>query len=115
MDLKSLLIATLALVLAPHQPHKADAQSLPPGMSLTCQFTGGPRAGQTENFSGVPGATPVPIGSPCSDAQGSFGVAVSNTPSPSTPTTRPGTPPGMSLTCQFTSGPRTGQTLNFSG
>jgi hypothetical protein len=114
MHLKSLFIATVALVLAPHQPlYKAEAQSLPPGMSLTCQFTSGPRAGQTQNFTGVPGATPTPIGSPCTDGQGSLGVAVSSTPSPSPRT--PSTPPGMSLTCQFTSGPRTGQTQNFSG
>jgi hypothetical protein len=115
MHLKSLVIAAVALVLALHQPpYIAEAQSSPPGMSLSCQFTSGPRAGQTQNFTGVPGAMPTPIGSPCTDGQGSFGVAVSDTPSASTPTTR-GTPPGTSLTCQFTSGPRTGQTQNFSG
>lgn len=46
---------------------------VPTGLSRTCQFTYGPKAGQTETF---PQAWPVPIGSPCTDGILSFGVAI---------------------------------------
>ncbi len=97
------------------------------GMSLTCQFNSGSRAGQTQNFSGVPGARPAPVGSPCTDGQGSYGIAVadgsasSSTAQPTYPNPYGGQnpggalPQGMTLTCQFTSGPRAGQTQNFAG
>lgn len=51
----------------------ASCPGLPPGMSLTCRFTRGPRAGQVQNFCGMP-ARPAPIGGPCTDGT-SFGVA----------------------------------------
>jgi hypothetical protein len=54
------------------------------GMTLTCRFTGGPRAGQTQDYSGVPGAKPAKIGSPCTDGVSSNGIAIS--PSTSTDT-----------------------------
>jgi hypothetical protein len=47
---------------------------LPPGYSLVCRFTSGPRAGQIINFCGLP-ANPAPVGGPCTDGAGSFGVA----------------------------------------
>lgn len=50
----------------------ANAQ-LPPGFSRTCQFTYGPKAGQIETF---PQAWPIPIGSQCTDAIASSGVAI---------------------------------------
>ena len=53
-----------------------DAQYLPPGMSLTCQFTSGPRAGTVFDFSGLPGAMPALIGGPCTDGVASSGFAV---------------------------------------
>jgi hypothetical protein len=61
---------TLASALGVH------AESLPAGMSLTCQFTSGPRAGTSFNFTGIPNVTPAPIGGPCSDGAGSTGYAI---------------------------------------
>lgn len=49
---------------------------LPPGWTLKCQFTGGPRAGTVVDFSGVPLARPAPVGSTCSDGQFSIGSSV---------------------------------------
>jgi len=44
--------------------------------SRTCHFSAGPKAGQTQSFVGVPGVVPAPVGGPCTDAMGSWGVAV---------------------------------------
>lgn len=48
--------------------------NLPPGRSLSCFYSVGPKKGQIEGFCGR--ANPAPIGAPCSDDQGSFGSAV---------------------------------------
>jgi hypothetical protein len=48
--------------------------ALPSGMSLTCKYTYGLKAGQIQNFAGVPGAVPAAVGAPCGDGQGSFGI-----------------------------------------
>lgn len=53
-----------------------QAALLPPGWTLKCQFTGGPRAGTIIDFSGLPLARPAPIGSPCSDGQFSVGFSI---------------------------------------
>jgi hypothetical protein len=53
----------------------AEAATVPPGYSLTCRLMQGPRAGQTQSYVGVPGVRPVPIGAPCQDGQGSYGMA----------------------------------------
>lgn len=45
--------------------------------SYLCQFNTGPRAGSTHDYQGHPSG-PLPIGSPCTDGQGSMGVIVSN-------------------------------------
>jgi hypothetical protein len=55
------------------KPHPGPIRD---GMSLTCAYTAGPKAGQTQNFAGVPGATPVPIDTWCGDGQGNFGEAI---------------------------------------
>jgi hypothetical protein len=95
--------------------------NLPPGMSLTCKYTTGPKAGQTQNFSGVQGAIPAPVGGPCGDGQGSIGTAVADGTRGATPggpqagTGRNSLPPGMSLTCKYTTGPKAGQTQDFAG
>jgi hypothetical protein len=47
---------------------------LPSNMSLVCRFTQGRRAGDVENFCGT-SATPAPIGGPCTDGRGNWGVA----------------------------------------
>ena len=78
------------------------------GTTMTCHFLTGPRAGQTQSYWGVPGVSPVAIGSPCADLLGSFGIGVADG-------TSGGLPAGMTLTCQFTSGPRAGQAQNYAG
>lgn len=72
-----------------------QAGSLPPGMTLTCRFTSGPRAGQVQDYSGVPGARPAPIGAPCTDGISSNGVAVAASNAGANPPEATGnTPPG---------------------
>lgn len=55
------------------RPPNPRCPGLPPGMSLTCRFTNGPRAGQIQDFCGT-AATPAPIGGPCTDGS-SYGIA----------------------------------------
>ncbi len=42
--------------------------------STLCRFTSGPRAGQVQDYAPM---APIPVGSPCQDARGSYGVVVS--------------------------------------
>jgi hypothetical protein len=68
----------LVAASAPGPAPPAAAAPLPPTpvkLSLTCRFTIGPRSGQSQSYEGVPGVTPVPVGAPCADGQGSFGQA----------------------------------------
>jgi hypothetical protein len=95
------------VVSFPWCPSPVEKVSLPSGTSLTCKYTSGPKAGQTQNFDGVPGIVPVPIGAPCTDAQGSLGIAIAGD-AKSLPTR-------MSLICKYTAGPKAGQTQNFAG
>lgn len=76
--------------------------------TMTCHFLTGPRAGQTQSYYGVPGVSPIVIGSPCTDLLLSFGIGVADG-------TSSYLAPGMTLTCQFTSGPRAGQAQNYAG
>lgn len=55
-------------------PPNPPAQ-LPPGWSLKCAFTNGPRTGTVLDFSGLPLARPAPVGAPCTDGQFSFGLS----------------------------------------
>lgn len=41
--------------------------------SFLCKFTTGPRAGQTQDYTGHPSG-PLPVGSPCNDGTSSVGV-----------------------------------------
>jgi hypothetical protein len=52
-----------------------EPAAVPPGYSLTCRLMQGPRAGQSQSYAGVPGVRPVPVGAPCQDGQGSYGMA----------------------------------------
>jgi hypothetical protein len=46
------------------------------GLSSTCQFSNGPRAGQVQHWPrNTPGLTPVPVGQSCTDGV-SYGVAI---------------------------------------
>jgi hypothetical protein len=100
-----------------------DGNSLASGMTLTCRFTSGPRAGQTQDYSGIAGVAPVPVGSPCTDGVSSNGVAIAPGGAGGGRASTGGRSggggnslgSGMTLTCRFTSGPRTGQTQDYSG
>jgi hypothetical protein len=46
-------------------------------LSTVCKFTLGPRVGTTQDFSEL---SPVPIGSPCTDGEGSRGVVIARDP-----------------------------------
>jgi hypothetical protein len=84
------------------------------GMTLTCKFTQGPLAGQTRDYSGVPGARPAPIGSPCTDGRTSNGIAVSPSDASDNASDEPESSPdnsdgsSVSTICQFTYGPKKG-------
>lgn len=103
-----------------------------PGYTTLCRFTEGPRTGDTVDFSATPGAQPVQIGSTCMDMQGNSGVAIAGGQQPEQPLPPQGRyyqsgpeaqaqvaqqalPPGFTLTCRFITGPRGGQTVDFSG
>lgn len=102
-------VFVLAIMVEANSPALAQ-------QSLTCQFTSGPRAGSTIDFTGVQGANPGPIGSPCQDGLGSGGILVApNGSSSPSAQTNVGNVPNISATCQFTAGPRTGQIIDFQG
>jgi hypothetical protein len=96
------------------------------GLSQTCAFNAGPRAGQTVDFGGSPGAVAVQMGSRCADMQGSSGQAVAGGRQQGQGRfyTSPGAPnawssagllkQGYTQSCNFTSGPRAGTTFNYS-
>lgn len=78
------------------------------GLTTVCQFTSGPRTGTSFDFATL-GIQGIPVGSPCTDGQGSNGSAVGGG-------TAGGVPPTGNLTtvCQFTSGPKSGTTFDFA-
>jgi hypothetical protein len=60
----------------PEAPVGMDRSGQPTaGYTLTCRFSSGPNAGNIRDFSGTLGATPIRIGSTCSDG-GNKGVGV---------------------------------------
>lgn len=84
-------------------------------MTFTCRFDSGPRAGQNQNYAGVTGIRSFPVGAPCTDGQGSTGIAIPEAPPPPPAPPTPPPAPAMSFTCQFNSGPRAGQLQSYAG
>ena len=99
----------------------------PPGTTSICRFTSGPRAGQTQDLSAMPGAVPIRIGASCSDGASSTGTAIAPSgqnaeepqaaPTAAIPTTDTAEKPwstattvgagrAVSTICQFLSGPK---------
>lgn len=127
-------VTALAAAAAQAQPDLPQLPSAPsvPGLSQnntqTCAFREGPRAGQTVDYAGSPGAASVPIGSRCADMQGSSGEAVKQYTARQQSQGRyyssPGAPnawsssgalkPGFTRTCRFGSGPLAGTTKDYS-
>jgi hypothetical protein len=108
-------------------PMYTSTQAQPSNLTQTCAFKDGPKAGQTIDYSGAPGASAVPVGNKCADMQGSSGWAVAQQPGREQGGrfyTSPGAPnawsssgalqPGYSLYCRFDSGPAAGHTADYS-
>jgi hypothetical protein len=74
--------------------------------STLCEFTSGPRAGQTQDYAPM---AALPIGTPCHDGAGSTGKVVA----PKDTSGGAGAEQKSTL-CEFTSGPRTGQTQDYA-
>ncbi len=79
--------------------------------TTTCQFTYGPRAGQTVDFGGQRGVIPAMVGAPCGDGGGSFGTAVA-TSTTQEPTRR--ARPSVSTGCYFDAGPLAGRVIDYA-
>jgi hypothetical protein len=82
------------------------------GLTTVCQFQSGPRAGTTFDFATL-GIQGIPVGLPCTDGQGSSGIAIAPGASGASGTLPP-VSGGLTTVCQFTSGPRTGTTFDFA-
>jgi hypothetical protein len=78
-------------------------------LTSTCRFTQGPRAGQVQSYRGM--VHPIPVGSPCTDGQGSQGVAVSDGVGGGVG----GGQAQLTSTCRFTQGPRAGRLQSYRG
>ena len=61
--------------IGPGPISSAQAPTPPAKLTYNCRFRLGPRTGQLQSFAGVPGVSPVQVGAPCRDGQGSFGTA----------------------------------------
>ena len=71
------LITNWSNIFGAKPEHKANSgNTVAVEYTLTCKFTFGPRAGTTIQFTPGPGIFPTLVGSPCTDGQGSSGVAV---------------------------------------
>jgi hypothetical protein len=98
------LVAILALAAVSSMPQTtAGAQTAP--STTICEFKSGPRTGERMRLRGE--MATLPIGSPCSDGQGSSGVVVSKDATAGGPT--PTDPTRLSTTCAFETGARAGQ------
>ena len=101
---------------ASQAPMNAGSNAAGDGLSTTCQFTKGPKAGQVQHWPrGTAGVTPVAIGQGCTDDQKSYGVAIADSAHASASSSGGILEPndGYSTTCQFTSGPRAGQVQHW--
>jgi uncharacterized protein DUF4157 len=86
-------------------PPAGNARSSGYAMSSVCRFTSGRREGQSQDY--APRA-PLPVGTPCHDGAGSFGVV---SPSGAGIANRP---VALSTLCRFTSGRRAGQIHDYA-
>ena len=78
-------------------------------LTTVCRFNSGPRAGTSFDFQPY-GVQPIPVGAPCTDGQGSNGVAVASSGSGDLPSQ--GAVP-LTTVCRFNSGPRAGTFFDF--
>jgi hypothetical protein len=121
-------ILVIGIVSVAGAQGQAARGTQPPGTTSICRFTSGPRAGQTQDLSAMPGATPIRIGASCSDGALSTGTAIAPSgrnaeepqaaPTATVPTTGTAEKPwstatatadaarAVSTICQFLSGPK---------
>lgn len=100
----------ISVVSAALWTQSAEAQQT----STLCSFTAGPRAGSFQDYVGRP---PAPVGMPCQDGQGSFGVVMpANDPSVAIQLPAPRAAQGAptSTICRFTAGPRSGTSFDYA-
>ncbi len=98
-----LLLAATGSIL----PASAQAQAQAQPASTICEFKSGPRTGERMRLRGE--LATLPVGSPCSDGQGSSGVVVNKDATADGPT--PAGEKRLSSTCEFTIGVRSGQRM----
>lgn len=112
-----LLVILFSAVTARGQAAGISAPA--PSLTTTCRFLSGPRAGQIQDFTGLTAATPMSIGNSCSDGASSLGIAIASAAAGDDTTATAGEvatlPTGMTLTCRFYTGPRTGQIQDLAG
>lgn len=104
------------------QPYEAPPAGAAPGRTLTCKLTSGPGAGTSFYFEGTPDA-PARAGVDCTDLSGSRGVTViPGNESAGQPSWRGegryyqswGPQGAVTFACLFTTGPRTGTSVDFA-
>ena len=100
--LPALLALAMACALRPVPAHAQTAPS-----TIICELKTGPRAGERVRLRGE--MSTLPIGSACTDGQGSTGVVVDKDATAGGPT--PTDPTRLSSTCGFEFGLRAGQRL----
>jgi hypothetical protein len=87
-----------------------------PKLTTVCRFNSGPKAGTSFDFQPY-GAQPLPVGHPCTDFQGSTGIAgIATASAPNrdpSATPAPSQNADLSTLCQFSSGPRAGTVFDF--
>lgn len=79
--------------------------------STLCHFTGGPRAGETQDYAPRAG---IPVGSSCQDGAGSYGRVVGGSDNGPPSNGRGGQREGYSTVCVFTRGPRAGESHDYA-
>ena len=103
----ALFVSHLPATMARAQSVLNDTQ--PPGTTLLCRFTDGPRAGRTQPLAGRTDKVAARAGSSCSDGISSTGVVVASQ------VDAPAPQPALTSTCQFSNGPRAGEIADLSG
>jgi hypothetical protein len=94
------LLGMVGLTMA--KPEAAVAQSAK--KSTLCQFTAGPRQGETQDYAPM---DPIPVGSACNDGAGSTGRVIA-------PKSGGSDSIQKSTVCQFTAGPRKGEAQDYA-
>ena len=109
----------LALTLIPSLLYASASfsQQAPAGLTTVCQFSTGVRAGTSFDFAAF-NVQPVPVGSPCTDGQGSYGTAIAGNSGTSMGGAQTqgsgGTMSNVTTICQFSTGPRSGTRFDFA-